>query len=119
LIDGLLEGIKDLPQSALDSFREGGNAIGERAAVALEPELAAKLNEIYGLDVSIAQQALLLVRTISAVSLAGWIGALLMAGGYLANNDRFKKAAVWTSVVSVASHGFFLIVGLVWNALSE
>lgn len=31
---------------------------------------------------------------------------------------RFKKAAIWTSAVSVAAHGFFLIVGLVWNALS-
>ncbi|SFH27400.1 filamentous hemagglutinin N-terminal domain-containing protein [Pseudomonas sp. NFACC45] len=71
VVDGLMEGIKGLPQSALDSFREGGNAIGEGAAVALEPELAAKLNAIYGLDVSTAQQALLLIRTVSAVSMAG------------------------------------------------
>lgn len=53
-----------------------------------------------------------------AFSQLGWIGALLMAGGYLAKHDGLKKAAIWTSAVSVAAHGFFLIVGLVWNALS-
>ncbi|WP_434701883.1 filamentous hemagglutinin N-terminal domain-containing protein [Pseudomonas sp. D1-36] len=71
VMGGLWEGVKGLPQSVVDSFREGGNAIGEGAAVALEPELKAKLNAIYGQDVSTAQQALLLIRTISAVSLAG------------------------------------------------
>ncbi|WP_104904209.1 hypothetical protein [Pseudomonas sp. LH1G9] len=54
-----------------------------------------------------------------AFSQLGWIGALLMTGGYLANNERFKKAALWTCVVSVVSHGLFLVVGLVWHVLSE
>jgi len=53
-----------------------------------------------------------------AFSQLGWLGALLMVGGYLAKNDGFRKVAVWTSAISVAAHGFFLIVGLVWNALS-
>jgi len=70
VMGGLWEGVKDLPQSVIDSFHESGNAIGEGAAVALDSELTAKLNAIYGVDVSTAQQALLFIRTASAISMA-------------------------------------------------
>ncbi|WP_055128255.1 polymorphic toxin-type HINT domain-containing protein [Pseudomonas mediterranea] len=71
VMGGLWEGVKGLPQSVVDSFHESGNAIGEGAAVALDSELTAKLNAIYGTDVSTAQQALLFIRTASAITMAG------------------------------------------------
>ncbi|WP_432783780.1 filamentous hemagglutinin N-terminal domain-containing protein [Pseudomonas corrugata] len=71
VMGGLWEGVKGLPQSVVDSFQEGGNAIAEGAAVALDSELTAKLNAIYGVDVSTAQQALLFIRTASAITMAG------------------------------------------------
>ncbi len=71
VMGGLWEGVKGLPQSVVDSFHESGNAIGEGAAVALDSELTAKLNAIYGVDVSTAQQALLFIRTASAITMAG------------------------------------------------
>ncbi|WP_460083173.1 deaminase domain-containing protein [Pseudomonas sp. H3_H05] len=71
VMGGLWEGVKGLPQSVIDSFHESGNAIGEGAAVALDSELTAKLNAIYGVDVSTAQQALLFIRTASAITMAG------------------------------------------------
>ncbi|MDD2029994.1 TNT domain-containing protein [Pseudomonas sp. 39167] len=71
VMGGLWEGVKGLPQSVVDSFHESGNAIGEGAAVALDSEMTAKLNAIYGVDVSTAQQALLFIRTASAITMAG------------------------------------------------
>ncbi|WP_318656846.1 DUF637 domain-containing protein, partial [Pseudomonas capsici] len=74
VVSGLWEGIKGLPESIVDSFKENGNAIGEGAAVALNDDLSDKLNALYGVDVSAAQQALLLIRTVSAVTGAGAVG---------------------------------------------
>ncbi|MBX8537701.1 DUF637 domain-containing protein, partial [Pseudomonas cichorii] len=74
VVSGLWEGIKGLPQSVVDGFRESGNAIGEGAAVALNDDLSDKLNALYDTDVSAAQQALLLIRTVSVVTGAGAIG---------------------------------------------
>ncbi len=54
-----------------------------------------------------------------AFSQLGWLGAILMLFGYLANEESLKRTAVWLSLISVVSHGFFLLVGLVWNGLSE
>lgn len=53
-----------------------------------------------------------------AFSQLGWIGALLMVFSYWRHTHGLKKIAVWLSVVSVVAHGFFLMVGLVWNGLS-
>ncbi|MBX8502717.1 DUF637 domain-containing protein, partial [Pseudomonas lijiangensis] len=74
VVSGLWEGIKGLPQSVVDGFRESGNAIGEGAAVALNEDLSDKLNALYDTDVSAAQQALLLIRTVSVVTGAGAVG---------------------------------------------
>lgn len=54
-----------------------------------------------------------------AFSQLGWLGAILMLFGSLAGEESLKRAAVWVSVVSIVSHGFFLLVGLVWKGLSE
>ncbi|WP_417695041.1 hypothetical protein [Pseudomonas sp.] len=53
-----------------------------------------------------------------AFSQIGWLGAALMFFGCLADEDSLKKTGVVVSGVSVACHGFFLVVGLVWNWLS-
>lgn len=53
-----------------------------------------------------------------AFSQLGWLGAILMLFGYFANDSDLKKAGVCTSIVSVASHGFFLMAGIVWHWLS-
>ncbi|MCV4289115.1 DUF637 domain-containing protein [Pseudomonas capsici] len=74
VVSGLWEGIKGLPQSVVNGFRESGNAIGEGAAVALNEDLSDKLNALYDADVSAAQQALLLIRTVSVVTGAGAVG---------------------------------------------
>ncbi|MBX8512777.1 DUF637 domain-containing protein, partial [Pseudomonas cichorii] len=74
VVSGLWEGIKGLPQSVVDGFRESGNAIGEGAVVALNEDLSDKLNALYDTDVSAAQQALLLIRTVSVVTGAGAVG---------------------------------------------
>jgi filamentous hemagglutinin len=126
VVDGLMEGIKGLPQSVFDSFREGGNAIGEGAAVALEPELKAKLNAIYGQDVSTAQQALLLIRTISAVSLAGTGGKV---GGKLTGaaaeavgkklDEILRDATEKTLVKNNAEKELLAGAGGSWNVLDE
>lgn len=57
-----------MPGGVVDSFKETGNALGEGAAVALDDDLSAKLNAIYGTDVSGYQKTMLAVRAISAVT---------------------------------------------------
>ncbi len=126
VMGGLWEGVKGLPQSVVDSFREGGNAIGEGAAVALEPELKAKLNAIYGQDVSTAQQALLLIRTISAVSLAGTGGKV---GGKLTGaaaeaiskklDEILKDSIEKTLIKNNGGKEVLAGAGGNWNALDE
>ncbi|SDL39184.1 hemagglutinin repeat-containing protein [Pseudomonas indica] len=80
VLEGLWESIKGLPQSVKDGLHDSGNAIGEGAATAFDPEIGARLNAIYGMDVSAAQQSLLLVRTATAVAGASSVGR---AGGKL------------------------------------
>ncbi|WP_170829080.1 DUF637 domain-containing protein, partial [Pseudomonas sp. 21C1] len=75
VLDGLWEGIKGLPQGVVDSLHESGNAIGEGSATALNEDISSKLNAIYGMDVSTAQETMLLVRTVTAVVSAGTVGA--------------------------------------------
>nr|WP_282371157.1 DUF637 domain-containing protein [Pseudomonas sp. PS02290] len=72
---GILSSLKDVPAGALESFQESGKAIGEGAAVALNADIADKLNAIYGQDVSTAQQALLAIRILTAVSGAKLAGS--------------------------------------------
>ncbi len=62
-LEGLWEGLKDLPGGVVDGFKESGQSIGEGAATALNDDLTAKLNAIYGVDVSTAQKTMLLLRT--------------------------------------------------------
>ena len=45
-----------------------GNRAGEGAAVALNDDISARLNAIYGADVSGAQKALLAIRITSAIT---------------------------------------------------
>ncbi|XXF06809.1 DUF637 domain-containing protein [Pseudomonas sp. D2-3] len=81
VLDGLWEGIKGTPQGVVDSFHESGNALGEGAATAFNENIAGKLNAIYGMDVSTAQETMLLLRTVTAVASAGAAGAVGKAGG--------------------------------------
>lgn len=66
------EAVKGLPQAVVDGLTESGIAIGEGAAVALNPDLAAKLGAIYGTDTLGAQRALLGIRM--ATGIGGSIG---------------------------------------------
>ncbi|SDS84781.1 filamentous hemagglutinin [Pseudomonas asplenii] len=72
-LEGLWEGLKDLPGGVVDGFKESGQSIGEGAATALNDDLTAKLNAIYGVDVSTAQKTMLLLRTVSAVTSASGV----------------------------------------------
>ncbi|WP_425357931.1 DUF637 domain-containing protein [Pseudomonas asplenii] len=72
-LEGLWEGLKDLPSGVVDGFKESGHSIGEGAATAINDDLTGKLNSIYGVDVSTAQKTMLLLRTISAVTSASGV----------------------------------------------
>ena len=77
-LNGLWEGILGVPSGVIDSIHDTGNAIGEGSAVAFDSDISARLNAIYGIDVSTAQRAMLLIRTASV--LAGATG-IVKAGG--------------------------------------
>jgi len=68
VLDALWSVAKGLPGAVVDGFKETGTAIGEGSAVALNADIKAKLNAIYGTDVSGYQQALLAIRTLSAIT---------------------------------------------------
>jgi len=90
----LLNAVKNIPLGVLEGFKESGASIGEGAAVALNPDITAKLNTIYGVNVSTAQQALLAARITSAV--AGAAGAARVASEVMeaaAKTLRAKAAA--------------------------
>ncbi|KIH83072.1 putative large exoprotein involved in heme utilization or adhesion of ShlA/HecA/FhaA family [Pseudomonas batumici] len=74
VVPGIWEGVKGAITGIPDGFKESGHAIGEGAATAFNDDIAAKLNAIYGVDVSTAQQALFFMRTVAAVSGAGNAG---------------------------------------------
>ncbi|MGL4283696.1 MAG: hemagglutinin repeat-containing protein, partial [Eubacterium aggregans] len=66
-VKGIADGITHIPKGVVDSFQDTGHAIGEGAAVALNEELAAKLQAIYAVDPSAYQQAALLIRVVGSV----------------------------------------------------
>ena len=68
VLSGIWSAVANLPGSIVDSFKETGGAIGEGAAVALNDDISARLNAIYGADVSGAQKALLAIRITSAIT---------------------------------------------------
>jgi filamentous hemagglutinin len=74
VLDGLWNGISEIPQGIVDGFKESGRSIGEGAAVSFDENIQAQLNAIYGADVSTAQEALLLLRTVSAIGGASAVG---------------------------------------------
>ena len=80
VFDGLLNAAKGLPGAIKDSFNETGNAIGEGSAVALDADISAKLNAIYGKDVTGYQQTMLAIRSLTAISGAAGVAK---AGGKL------------------------------------
>jgi filamentous hemagglutinin len=74
VLKGLVEGVSGLPSAIFNGFRESGQALGEGAAVALDPELTAKLEAIYGSDVSAHQRTLLTAQAAVAALEAMGIG---------------------------------------------
>ena len=82
---------KGLPQTVVDGFVETGRAIGEGSAVALDADLAAKLNAIYGDDVQGLQRAMLAVRIATAV---GGAASTAKVGGQLSDAAAEATAAV-------------------------
>ena len=69
LVFGAIWGaVKNLPNTMVDSFVETGHAIGEGTAVAINDDIAKKLNAIYGRDVSGYQEALLAIRIMNAAT---------------------------------------------------
>ncbi|UZE08965.1 two-partner secretion domain-containing protein [Pseudomonas corrugata] len=126
VMGGLWEGVKGLPQSVVDSFQEGGNAIGEGAAVALDSELTAKLNAIYGVDVSTAQQALLFIRTASAITMAGTgakVGGKLTGAAAEAVGKKLDEILNETAEKALLKNGgstdLLAGAGGNWNVLDE
>lgn len=89
VVDGFWPAITGIPGGVKDSFVETGGAIGEGAAVALDPELTAKLVDIYGTDVASLQKASLAIRVIASVTGAAAVGK---AGGKVA--EATTKAVV-------------------------
>ncbi|WP_306173030.1 DUF637 domain-containing protein [Pseudomonas gingeri] len=73
-VAGIWHGVKEAFVTIPDGFIENGHAIAEGAAVAFNDDITAKLNAIYGVDVSTAQQALFFMRTVSAVTGAASAG---------------------------------------------
>ncbi|MGY2287921.1 DUF637 domain-containing protein, partial [Pseudomonas gingeri] len=73
-VAGIWNGVKEAFVTIPDGFIENGHAIAEGAAVAFNDDITAKLNAIYGVDVSTAQQALFFMRTVSAVTGAASAG---------------------------------------------
>ncbi|HHV49774.1 MAG TPA: hypothetical protein GXX56_12590, partial [Rhodocyclaceae bacterium] len=67
-VKGLLNAVAGLPWAVKDSFVETGTSLGEGAAVAFNPEITAKLNAIYGVDVSIYQETVFALRLIGSVT---------------------------------------------------
>ena len=67
-LNAVWQAVQGLPKSVVDSFKETGTAIGEGAATALNDDIAAKLNAIYGTDVSGTQKALLAIRITTALT---------------------------------------------------
>src|SRR5690606_24368152 len=80
VVNAAWEAVKNLPQSVVDGFKEGGTAIGEGAAVLGNKELTDKLNAIYGTDVSSAQRTMLAIRMTAALTGAAGVAK---AGGEL------------------------------------
>jgi hypothetical protein len=74
LVGALWDVATNLPASVRDGVLESGAAIGEGAAVALNDDITAKLNSLYGADVSTAQIAALATRLITAFLTATGVG---------------------------------------------
>jgi hypothetical protein len=72
--NGIWPAITGIPGGVKDGFIETGSAIGEGAAVALDPELTAKLVDIYGTDVASLQKAALAIRVLASVTGAAAVG---------------------------------------------
>jgi hypothetical protein len=68
VVDAVWKAVTNLPQALKDSLVETGHAIGEGGAVALNADISAKLNAIYGRDVAGYQQTLLAIRTLTAAT---------------------------------------------------
>lgn len=79
VLAGLWQGGQGLLGAVAGNIRESGHALGEGGAVALDPELRAQLNALYGRDVSGYQQVLLGARALSA--LGGASGAARAGAG--------------------------------------
>jgi len=86
VLDALWSVVQNLPESVVDGFKETGTAIGEGAAVALNDDISAKLNAIYGTDVSSAQKAILVLRITAALVDAVGAGKVVGAGGKVAGD---------------------------------
>ncbi|MGH8604700.1 MAG: hypothetical protein ACREXR_18525, partial [Gammaproteobacteria bacterium] len=89
IVKSVWPAISGLPRAVKDGFVEAGNSIGEGAAVAFDPEIQAKLNDIYGTDISGLQNALLAIRVVTSVTGASAAGK---AGGEVA--EATTKAVV-------------------------
>ncbi|TFY97337.1 PoNe immunity protein domain-containing protein [Ramlibacter rhizophilus] len=79
VVNAVWETVRSLPQSVVDGFKESGTSIGEGSAVALSPDLAGKVNALYGTDAAGAQRALLAIRVAAAVT--GTAGAVKATAG--------------------------------------
>ncbi len=91
VLDAVWQSIKNAPESVKNSVKETGISIGQGSAVAFNGDLKAKLNAIYGTDVSGYQEAMLAIRTFSALAGAGGAAKAGGAAGAAASKAVAKK----------------------------
>ncbi|MBW8468169.1 MAG: DUF637 domain-containing protein [Thiobacillus sp.] len=70
VVNAVWEGIKGLPEAIWSGTQEAGRSLGEGAAVALNPDLQQKLNELYQTDTRSAQMLLETARVVTALGAA-------------------------------------------------
>jgi len=103
--------VKALPATAVAGFQETGMAIGEGAAVAFNADIKAKLNAIYGNDVASYQQAMLALRTISAVGSAAGVAGAGKAGGQLSREAALALEKKLDESLEIAARNALLKSG--------
>lgn len=115
--------------AGLDGYIYLGLLLSTFIAIKFKPEHAASLF-IWGCSIPLSAFCYLLwihgsgggwnlvvfLVVMFAFSQVGWLGGALAVFGKLINARYLKKAGLWVSIVSVTSHGLFLILILTLGA---
>ncbi|MBX8485237.1 hypothetical protein [Pseudomonas cichorii] len=114
--------------AGLDGYIYLGLLLSTFIAIKFKPEHAASLF-IWGCSIPLSAFCYLLwihgsgggwnlvvfLVEVFAFSQVGWLGGALAFFGWLVSASYLKKSGLWISMVSVVSHGLFLMVILVFG----